>query len=142
MGDEREVERAAHDELLLYTLAHPDPRFPHQHAVDARALTQADGHTKPIALAFALLGLCLHLERGFSGRDVQRVHMDLARKRVPLPTFRVPAARSALRVTDVLAAAPGPERDRALEAWCASVWAAWASEHAAVRAWLARCGLG
>jgi len=73
---------------------------------------------------------------------VQRVHMDLARRRAPLPTVHLPRARGPLTVLDVVAAPPGPARDQALERWCASVWAAWSSEHATVAAWMARCGIG
>lgn len=135
-------EQAAHEELQLYTYALGDAEFVHQHVVDAWTLQHADARTKPIALAFALLGLYLHLEHGFTGRQVQRVHVDLARRREPLPAFRLPSERGALTVLDVVAAPPGPERLRALDQWCASVWQAWASEHAAVARWMERCGIG
>lgn len=134
-------EPSAHEELQLYTLALGDAEFAHQHVVDAWTLQHADERTQPIALAFALLGLYLHLERGFTGRQVQRVHMDLARRREPLPAFRVPPQRGALTVLDVMAAPPGPERLRALDEWCASVWRAYASEHEAVAGWMERCGI-
>lgn len=135
-------EQAAHEELQLYTLALGDAEFVHQHVVDAWTLQHADERSKPIGLAFALLGLFLHLERGFTGRQVQRVHMDLARRREPLPTFRVPPERGRLTVVDVVTAEPGPERLRALDAWCASVWRACASEHEPVACWMERCGIG
>ncbi len=30
-----------------------------------------------------------------------------------------------MTATDVMRAPPGPERDRAIDAWCASVWSAY-----------------
>lgn len=131
----------AHEELQLYTLALGDAEFAHQHVADAWTLQPADERTKPVALAFALLGLYLHLERGFTGRQVQRVHMDLARRREAVPVLRVSPARGTLTVLAVMAAPPGPERLRALDEWCASVWQAYASEHAAVARWMERCGI-
>src|SRR6478736_2672756 len=66
------------NELCYYTLAHGDPSFIHQHVVDAFAAQNADEQTKPIKLTFALVGLYLYVEKGFSGKRVQRVHMALA----------------------------------------------------------------
>ena len=71
-------EQLAYEELQCYTLGHGDPGFIHQHVVDAWAAQHADEQTKPIGLTFALIGLYLHVERGFSGRQVQRVHMILS----------------------------------------------------------------
>jgi hypothetical protein len=51
------------DELSFYTLAHPDPAFIHQHIVDASIAQTANEDTKPIAVAFSLIGLCLYLEK-------------------------------------------------------------------------------
>jgi hypothetical protein len=62
-------------ELSCYTLAHPDPSFIHQHIVDAYTAQHARETTKPIALVFALIGLYLHVEKNFTGRQVQRFHM-------------------------------------------------------------------
>ncbi len=47
------------DELCCYTLSLRDAAFIHQHAVDAIAAQNADAQTKPIAIAFALVGLYL-----------------------------------------------------------------------------------
>lgn len=74
-------EQHAYHELQCYTLAHGDVEFIHQHVVDVWAAQHADETTKPIGLAFALVGLYLHVERGVSGRQVQRVHMALARRK-------------------------------------------------------------
>ena len=82
----------------------------------------ADENTKPIGLTFALVGLYLHVEKHAAGRDVQRVHMILAREKRSWPTFTLPAGRGSMTAKDVLAAPPGAERDAAIHAWCASVW--------------------
>lgn len=129
-------DETAYHELCAYTLGHGGRAFVHQHVVDAWAAQRATAGTKPIALTFALVGLYLHLERGFTGREVQRAHMVLARVRRPWPTFAPPAARGAITAADVLAAAPGLARDAAIDAWCAAVWAAYAESRAAVMALL------
>ena len=61
------ADRAAYDELASYTLIHGDPAFIHQHVVDAFGAQHATDHSKPIGVAFALIGLYLHVERGRSG---------------------------------------------------------------------------
>ncbi len=114
-----------YDELCAWTLSLGDADFVHQHVVDAHMLQHADAATKPVGVAFALVGLHLHLERGFTGREVQRAHMKMGRAGGPWPTFELPDDRGAVTHEDVLAAAPGPERVEAIRAWCASVWAPW-----------------
>ncbi len=135
-------ERGAYEELQAYTLAHGDGAFIHQYAVDAWAAQQADERTKPIALTFALVGLYLHLERGFSGRQVQRVHMLLARHKRSWPSFPLPRERGSITASQVVAAPPGPVRDHAIDAWCASVWEAFGDSHRAVAELLERHGIG
>jgi hypothetical protein len=119
----------AYDELCCYTLAHGDPSFIHQHVLDAFAAQTADERTKPIGLAFALIGLYLHVERQFSGREVQRAHMILAKHKRVWPSFPLPRHRGSLTAADVLAAPAGDERDKAIHAWCASVWKAFRRNH-------------
>jgi hypothetical protein len=114
-------------ELSYYTLSHPDPSFVHQYAVDAFTAQQADSHTKPIAVAFALIGLYLHVERNQTGKQVQRVHTLLARRRRVWPRITLPAQRGEITVNDVLNAPAGPERDALIERWCASVWEAYSA---------------
>jgi hypothetical protein len=114
-----------YNQLAFYTLAHPNPAFIHQLVVDAYAAQNADESTKPIALVYALIGLYLHLEKGFTGKQVQRAHMQLARwpntwLKPPLPAFR-----GTINIQDVLAAQPGPARDAMIERWCADVWESW-----------------
>jgi hypothetical protein len=103
------------------------PGFILQHVVDAFAVQTADETTKPIAVVFGLVGLYLHIEKQFSGRQVQEAHRKLARARRPWPRIQLPEARGSMTVADVLAAPPGPERDTAIDDWCRSVWTAFAA---------------
>jgi uncharacterized protein DUF5946 len=125
--------REEYHELSYYTLAHPDPSFIHQHIVDAYTAQCADEDTRPIAVAFALIGLQLYVEQSCSGKEVQRVHMKLARRRRAWPKFNLPRQRGTITVSDVLAAPAGDERDEMIRRWCVSVWDAWADSHAQVR---------
>ena len=121
------------DELTYYTLAHPDPAFIHQHLVDAYAAQHLRLSKSTIGAAFALAGLYLAVERGFTGRQVQKIHMLMASKSTLWPRFVPPADVGPLTVADVLAVQPGAGRDQELMRWCASVWAAWSPEQARVR---------
>jgi Family of unknown function (DUF5946) len=116
-------------ELSCYTLAHPGPSFIHQHIVDAYTAQRANETTKPIALVFALIGLYLHVEKTFTGRQVQRFHMELAKIRRQWVRPQLPKERGAITVRHVLAAAGGPSRDALIDSWCASVWEAWNESH-------------
>lgn len=124
------------EELSFYTLSHGDPAFLHQHIVDAFAAQEASDTDKPIRLAFALVGLYLHVERKFTGRQVQLVHMQLGRRRQAWPTFALPKSRGAIGIGDVLGAAAGPKRDAMIHRWCASTWAAFKDQQAAIEALL------
>jgi hypothetical protein len=115
----------AYNELLFYTLAHPSPDFLHQLAVDAYTAQHADAGTRPMAIVFALLGLYLSVERGVTGRQIQRLHMHLAQRPRDYPRLPLPADRGDLTIHDVLAAPAGAERDAAIHAWCAAVWQPW-----------------
>jgi hypothetical protein len=121
------------DELSFYTLAHPDPAFIHQNAVDAFAAQHADQTSKPIVVVFALIGLYLSLEKNWTGKQVQRAHMQLARWRRQWVAPQFPKERGAIGVEDVLAAAPGAPRDAMIRNWCVSVWDAWKGNCAAIR---------
>ena len=125
-------DRELFDELSFYTLAHPDPGFIHQLSVDAYTAQHAEAATKPIAVVFALIGLYLHLEKNFTGKQVQRAHMKMARQRKQWPRLPLPEKHAAVTVADVMAAAPGAERDARIEAWCAAVWAVWEKSRDAI----------
>jgi hypothetical protein len=125
-----------HD-LSFYTLAHEDRAFIHQNAVDAFTAQQADVNTKPIAVVFALVGLYLHVEKQFTGRQVQKAHMRLANRRKSWPTLVLPKQRGDVRVSDVIAKPPGPSRDAMIHHWCDSVWQAFAGTHTQIAQLLA-----
>ena len=118
-----------YSELSCYTLSHGDAAFIHQHVVDAYTAQTADETTKAIAMVFALIGLFLHVELGFTGKQVQRAHMQLAKRRRTWPRPQLPIDRGAIRVAEVLAAEPGPARDAKIYAWAAAVWQAYAPCH-------------
>ena len=131
----------AYHALCAYTLAHGDAAFIHQHVVDAWAAQTATPESKPISVAFSLAGLYLHVEKGFSGRQVQRAHMQMARHKSAWPVFELPADRGGVTVRDVMKATEGPERDAAIDRWCASVWAAYSPQRDAVVAFLQQHGV-
>jgi hypothetical protein len=134
-------DHAAYHELCAYTLTHGDRAFIHQHVVDAFAVQHADAQTKPIALTFGLVGLYLKIERQFSGRQVQRAHMMLARWKRTWPSFTLPRDRGAITARNVVEAPAGPARDAAIDAWCASVWDACRANQAAVAGLVAEYGI-
>lgn len=128
-------------ELSAYTLSRGDwdgdGVFIHQLAVDAYGAQHAGENSRPIGPAFALIGVYLTFERGYTGRQVQHMHMLLARRSKTWPRFTLPPHRGAVTVADVLRAPEGEERDAMLREWGRSVWEAWAPEHERVRALLA-----
>ena len=124
--------RAAYDELCAYTLTHGDPVFIHQHVVDAFAAQHATPESKPIGVTFALAGLYLHVERGFTGREVQRAHMRMAKEKRTWPTFVLPKNRGELTAATVMAAPAGAERDAAIHGWCQAVWTAFSANRQTV----------
>ncbi len=122
------------NELTYYTLAHGDPRFIHQHAVDAYGAQHVPISTSTIGPAFVLAGLYLAVEKNFAGRRVQQTHMVMGKHSKTWPLFVPPANLGPMTVADVVAAEPGVPRDERLLDWCGSVWAAWAADHPRVRA--------
>ena len=114
-----------YNQLAFYTLAHKDPAFIHQHLVDAFAAQHADASTKPITLVFALIGLYLHVEKGYTGKQVQLAHMQMGKHRKPWVRPPLVEERGSITAADVLAARPGLERDTMIDMWSVSVWEAW-----------------
>jgi hypothetical protein len=53
----------------------------------------------------------------------------------------LPGDRGDLTEADVMRAAPGAERDNAIDAWCGSVWNAFRANEPAVVALLAEYGM-
>lgn len=123
---------ALYNELACYTLAHPDPAFIHQLLVDAYGAQHADETTKPIAVLFSLIGLYLHLEKGYTGKQVQRAHMRLARWPNTWPRLPLPHDCGEIHIDHVHAAEAGPARDAMIDRWCASVWESWSESRVVV----------
>jgi hypothetical protein len=117
-----------YNELAYYTLSHPDPSFIHQHVVDAYAAQHASEKTKSIQLVFALVGLYLYVDKGFTGKQVQKAHMQLAKRRKNWEQPPFPDCDGAITIRDVLAAPAGRQRDLIIREWCISVWNAWSKE--------------
>ena len=136
-----EAELAAYHELCAYTLTHHVDEFAHQYVVDAFRLQHATPETKPMSIAFALLSLYLHVERGVSGREVQRIHMRLAQRKREWPRFSLPGASARIRVGDVLTAPEGDARRVKIDEWCADVWRTWSHTREGVIALLAEHGV-
>lgn len=125
------IEQGLFHELGYYTLAHPDPHyFIHQLAVDAFTAQHADEHTKAVAITFALAGLYLVVEKGYSGKEAQLAHMAMAKKKTEWPVFELPTERGSITIKDVLAHEPGAGRDEMIRAWCREVWRCYASQRA------------
>src|ERR1700734_1590756 len=129
-----DTSRAAFDEVYVYTMGRPG--FILQHVVDAFAVQTANADTKPIAVVFGLIGLYLHVEKQYSGRQVQKVHMELGRRKREWPQIHVPEDRGSVTIEDVLAAPAGPERETAIDNWCRSVWAAFGANRETIIALL------
>jgi hypothetical protein len=131
--------RAAYDEVYAYTMGRPG--FILQHVVDAFGAQTATRDSKPIRVVFALVGLYLHLERNFSGAQVQQAHIELGRRKRVWPAVALPENRGAVTAVDVLAAAPGDDRDQAIDEWCASVWTAFKDSRSLIIGLLAEHGI-
>ena len=121
--------REAYDALYVYTIERRGPSFILQHVVDAFMAQTAHDQSKPIGLTFALVGLYLHVEKQYSGGQVQRAHTQLARQKMKWPIFPLPRDRGSMTAGDVLAVPAGPDRDLAIDTWCRSVWAAFYESH-------------
>jgi hypothetical protein len=119
------TEQDAHNELQAYTLTNGDMRFIHQHIVDAWGAQHATPEDKPLRLLFSLVGLYLKIERGFTGREVQNAHRELARHNRKSASFVFPPNAGTVTAPDVMQHPEGEQRDRAIDQWCESVWNAW-----------------
>lgn len=129
------------EDLYYYSLNHPGREFIHQHVVDASTLQSAKLDTKSLAVVFALLGLYLYLHKGFTGKEVQGVHMRLARWKNDLPVVIIPSVKGKLTPKEVMAEAAGEDRDLMIREWCLSVWKAYAVNEKSISDWLTFHGI-
>jgi len=90
--------RNAYDEVYAYTMGRPEVIL--QHVVDAFAVQSANEDGKPIGVVFGLVGLYLHVEKQFSGLQVQQVHMKLGRSKRQWPSVCLPEARGRITVVE------------------------------------------
>jgi Family of unknown function (DUF5946) len=131
-----------YDQLASYTLELRDPEFIHQHIVDVYAVQHSGPGTKPIAIVFGLIGLYLYVEKNFTGRQVQRAHMQLAKHRKKWTAPPIPSERLVtIDLADVLAAPPGFARNELIRRWCEAVWHDWQASRPQIAA-LAQTELG
>jgi hypothetical protein len=114
--------QSAYDELYVYTMGRGN--FILQHVVDAQQAQTATQVNKPMGIVFSLVGLYLHVEKGFTGAEVQKAHQKLARQKQQWPTVQLPQSRGSVTAMDVMAAPAGTERDAAIDRWCETVWKA------------------
>lgn len=122
--------REAYDEVYAYTMGRAG--FILQHVVDAYAAQTATDDSKPLGVIFALVGLYLHVEKRFTGAEVQKVHMRMAREKRQWPAITLPRKRGSVTAEDVLAVREGGARDDAIEEWCRSVWSAFRDNRQAI----------
>jgi hypothetical protein len=121
-----------YDHLYVYAGTRGRERFILQNVVDAHHAQTATDQTKPVALIMALVGLYLHVEKGFSGLQVQQAHMRLGRTKHQWPGIVLPPARGTMTEDEVMQVPEGDARDAAISAWCRSVWDAYAENRTTI----------
>ena len=119
--------------LSCYTVSKQDAEFIHQYAVDAYEAQHAGGKTRNITVAFGLIGLYLALEKGYTGKQVQQAHMQIAKIRKDWPRLEPPVRPAQLTVMDVLKAPDGIKKDAMIRQWMETVWENWADRQVWVR---------
>lgn len=120
-------------ELSLYTMSKQDLNFMHQHAVDTYSAQHAGAGMKDITIVFSLIGLYYAIEHGYTGKQVQRVHMLLSKQKHKWPSIQSPNKPYTLTVHDVLKEESGEKRDAMLQKWMQDVWQGWAHQHNWIR---------
>jgi len=110
-----------------------DPAFIHQVAVDCYGAQHAGGPARPITAVFSLVGLCLHLEHGFTGKQVQAAHAAMARGQKNWPVLLAPSVRYPVTVDSVVQCETASARTVQLKVWAQATWDAWRSEQMWVR---------
>ncbi len=123
----------AYYDLTCQTLVQRDASFIHQHAVDAYAAQHTGPQMRPITTVFALIGLYLAVEKGYTGRRVQMAHMQIARRKRDWPRLAPPERHGDLTVMDVLRTRTNDGEREMLLRWAASVWKSWEDRHGWVR---------
>jgi hypothetical protein len=91
------------------------------------------GKTRNITVIFGLIGLCLALEKGYTGKHVQQAHIRIARGRKDLPRLEPPPRPALITVPGVLKVPDGLEKNAMIRRWMAGVWESWADRQQWVR---------
>lgn len=125
--------RDLYDELSAFTLSLGDKDFIHQLAVDTYAAQHSGPDMKPVKTAFALIGLYLTFECGYTGKEVQRAHMVLGKMHHQWPSFNPPVKKSAITVLDVVQKVTKGNYEEPINTWGKSVWALWNTQHENIR---------
>lgn len=115
--------------LSAFTVSLRDSDFIHQLTVDTYAAQHSGPHMKPITMAFALIGLYLTFERGYTGGQVRKAHMVLGRAHIRWPSFDSPRTKSTVTVLDVLRDVTEDNYKEPITRWAKSVWDMWKPEH-------------
>jgi Family of unknown function (DUF5946) len=113
-----------------------------QLTVDAYAAQHAprevDSDVPPISVAYALVGLHLALDHSVSGIEVRAAHQRIGKPDPSWPRLPTPARTGAMTVFEVATAGAMvgsvAGHAKAVGAWAAAVWQAWAAQHATVAA--------
>jgi hypothetical protein len=122
------------NELAFFTLNLNDECFVHQYVVDVYTCQYADNNTKPISLTFALVGLYLYIEKGYTGREVQKFHTLMSKNKIAWPNFTLASYQTLLvDISSVLACTSINERIELIEKWCIGVWEANKKNHEKVK---------
>jgi hypothetical protein len=129
--------RATYGEVLGYEYGHMAKvgRW-HQLLVDTYAAQHAGDRSPAIATAFALIGLCLTLDHGWSGIDVRDIHQQLASRYRDWPSFSRPPGQVDTTIQDLALAGSPADYAAILQRWAGAVWAWWREEHRRVEALL------
>jgi hypothetical protein len=114
-------------ELTSYTLTEASHEFIHQHVVDSYAAQHSGGITKNIATMYALIGLCLMIDHGLTGKQVQKVHMRMPKRK--WEKLDPPTDSKWMTIRDVLKAENSSERKALIRKWAISVWKSWKNYH-------------
>jgi hypothetical protein len=123
----------AYDELYVYTMGRPN--FILQHVVDANMAQGAPAiNPPPIGVIFALVGLYLHIEKGFTGAQVQDAHRTMGKMKGSRPDVVWPSERGEMTADDILTMPAGQARDAGIHEWCRQVWSAFSANREMVSA--------
>lgn len=108
----------------------------HQMTVDSYGAQHAGHPTKPISVAYSLVGLHLALDRKLSGAGIRAAHSLMGKPQPDWPSFDPPPRSYTLTVLDVLEAGAYEGsvagHAAAMLRWAEAVWLTWADHHPAV----------